>query len=393
MHAHHQKETLRGYIVPVSRLVAALLRPSSHYTFPSSPSLSAAIESLKAARDDESRQTALHSVFIALWLTQWPASVTNRYPDPTMCFLMLFSLKESGEFSGPKDTTRPIGTLCRGIQLAMVREIHRLVDECVFSSQMEAFEDVAPFVVEKQNTTFNSLMSLQHYATALAYKSLSLPNIWWIDREKWEVMLYMGQRITMAQLGQIFDRLEAKIIDLWENKVLLGLKLHVGYADLADNLTSSDPGYSFLDEPSNPFLALKNKLAEAIFANKNLHAKFFVLDGDGQEQPNIIFCRKWLMALAELEGLLMLAIEMESGAAPRGTELASMLVRNSRTRLRNLRAMGKFLAAIRQYDKTTNNFQCDRLIPHAISALNADVVIQAHTYARPFAQVSLLPFI
>ncbi|KAJ7447766.1 hypothetical protein B0H11DRAFT_2248177 [Mycena galericulata] len=387
LHAHHQKDkTLKTYATVTTHLLAALLRPSTHYTFPSSADLTTALAAFMAVRENTDVQPALHSVLMALWKTNWPSDREQHFPDPTMSFLMLFSLKEGGEFAQPKETTGPLSKLCWAIQLAMVHEIHRLVESAEAPTQMDAWEMVAPFVVEKKMTTFHSLMSLQHYATTLVFQSIALPRIWWLDRDKWQEMLYDGHKITLTQLGEIFDALEKKIIDLWENEVLLGLGLHVKYDDLADDLSQTRNGYSFLDNPSNPFAALDQAFPNAILENPDLLAKFITVDADGNQHANVLLCRKWLMSLAQLEGLLMLAIEMISGAPPRSTELVSMLARNTETRTSNLRALGHFVAIIRQYDKTSNHYQRDRLIPHALSAVNADILIQLHTFARPWAR-------
>ncbi|KAJ7105805.1 hypothetical protein C8R44DRAFT_942367 [Mycena epipterygia] len=386
LHAHHQKDTLRGYALVISHFLAGLLRTSPHYKFPTSMELEHALAAFLAVGSEVDKQPALHSVLMALWKTQWPASPECHFPDPTMCFLTLFSFKESGTFADPKETTGPIARLCRGIQLAMLKEIHRLVDSGECPTQMAAFDLVRPFVVEKEMTTFNSLMSLQHYASALAFQTMSYPNIWWVDRENWTELLYKGNRITLAHLGQIFTELEAKIIDLWENKVMLGLGLNVKYGVLAENLGNTNAGYSFLDDVSNPFHALKHAFADALLARPDIMAKFVTVDSAGNERPNMVFCRQWLMGLAELEGLVMLDTDMISGGPARGTELAAMLAKNGELRGRNLRALGRFLSIVREYDKTTNNMQSDRLIPLAVSAVNADILIQLHTFARPWAQ-------
>ncbi|KAJ6612626.1 hypothetical protein B0H10DRAFT_2222977 [Mycena sp. CBHHK59/15] len=111
---------------------------------------------------------------------------------------------------------------------------------------------------------------------------------------------------------------EEKLIE--EDTALPGIEhaagLHVTYKDLSDNLTDAGP-----------------RLADAIFDDPELVHKFKTVDADGNEHINIIFCGKWMKSLAELEGLVMLAIDMISGAPPRGTELVSMLARNSLTRL------------------------------------------------------------
>jgi bloom syndrome protein len=60
---------------------------------------------------------------------------------------------------------------------------------------------------------------------------------------------------------------------------------------------------------------------------------------------------------------------------------------NTDLRLRNCMALGIHLSIVQQYDKTTNIAQSDRLIPHSVDAISADIIIQIHALAQPFAQV------
>jgi hypothetical protein len=362
-----------------------LSRPSDQYKFPTTPALTLAISHLLKHLQEDNVQEQLHQIFMALWKTTWRTSRTNNMPDPTMCFLTLFACKSSGEFMAPKIATGVIAKLCRGIQLAMIHEIHRLVDSGDMPHQIDAMEFLAFFVREKEPTTFHSLMSLQHYATTLAYQTMSLPRIWWLDRVNWHEMLYLGQLVTYQHITQVFINLEDQIINLWENKILLGLNLHVEYGVINDNLLHTEPGYCFIDDANNPFSKHKTTLSMAILDDPNL-AKRFIIQGN---LWNTMACREWLVNLAEMEGLLMAAIDMK-GALSRATELMSMLLFNTELRLRNGMALGSHIAIVRQYDKTTNIAQSDRLVPCSIDAVDSDIFIQLHTLARPFAQVSLL---
>ncbi|KAJ7467398.1 hypothetical protein B0H11DRAFT_2046928 [Mycena galericulata] len=389
LHAHHQDKTLTAYAVPVTHLVAALLRPSEHYQFPTSPQLQKALgKLLDELNNGVQDEKSLHSVLKALWKTTWETTKEKHRPDPTMCFLMLFCIKTTGEFFAPKDVTGPIAKLCRGIQLTMVTEIHALVDKGVCENQMEAMDNVAEYVTEKQKTTtFNSLMTLQHFTSKLAYQTLALPRIWWLDRDEWSEMLYDGNVIGLGQVEEVFRRLEAEIVDLWENKVMMGLGLRVDYEELADDLRNTEPGYCFLDDPKNVFAAHENDLIDRVFNDPELLEEFTTLmTGSDVRQLNMTRCREWLGFLAKLEGLLMLYSDMAGGAPPRGTELVSMLMRNTIFRTRNLRGLGKYVALIRQYDKTSNITQTDQLIPHAVNALCADLLVQVHALARPLAR-------
>jgi hypothetical protein len=134
--------------VPITHLVAGLLRESEHYEFPSSDALSEALEGLKTDETD------LHSVFLALWQAQWRTSRSVKQPDPTMAFLCLYSLKSGGELNAAKETTPVIRRLCRAIQLSVLVEIHALVDSGECADQMEAMVRLGCFTREKELTTF-----------------------------------------------------------------------------------------------------------------------------------------------------------------------------------------------------------------------------------------------
>lgn len=164
---------------------------------------------------------------------------------------------------------------------------------------------------------------------------------------------------------------------------MLGLGLRVDYGTLADNLLRTEASYSFLEDEHNPFVIHKNNLGNAILSDPKLR-KQFVVEGS----LNVMAGWQWLVDLAELESYVMLSADMKCGAAECATELVSMLMFNTRLWLRNCMALGSHLGIVRQYDKTTNMTQSNRLIPHSVDALDSDIIIQIHGLARPFAQVS-----
>ncbi|KAJ7922259.1 hypothetical protein B0H13DRAFT_2411755 [Mycena leptocephala] len=393
LHAFHQEDqTFAKYILIIVRLIASLLREPEHYHLPVSQQLKGAVEAVLASFEDptntEEHCSQLHLLLLALWRTQWEATENHLIHDPTMCFLALFSLEKTGEFAGPKKTTNPIAKLCWGIKLCMLKEIHELVKSGQCKDQLEAFKMIAPFVIEHELTTFHHLRSLTHYATTLAYATMEAPNIIWTDRETWREMLYLGEKISLEQLQKVLGKLEEEIAELWEDRIMLNTRLHVKYGDLSDNLANTNPGYSFITNPLNPFAAHRNSFVEAMQKKPDL-AGYFVYEASGVEelQLNMDYSRKWLCDLAELEGLVMLYTELTPGALIRWTELASLQMQNTQYRLRNALGVGKFVALVRQYDKTSNTAQRDRFIPHAASGFVADLLIQLHTFARPFAQV------
>lgn len=379
MHKHQQQETtLKQYVGLICRLFAALLRVSDGYTFPTTPRLTAALLSL----EETPNNSTVHGVCLALWHVSWHTiHDTTSFPDPTMCFTALIHLQPEGHFSTPKDVTPRIAQLTWAIRIVTLHQIHILVQSGEAADFMAAMDAVNCYVVDHSPTTFGSLRSLTHFASHISLGTLAPPLIWWTDPNTYLAMQYKGRPLAFDQLKTIFAQLETKVVKVWKDEVLMGLDLHVEYGLLVDNLTDTRPGYCFLEEPDNSLTQYRDSLMKAIVSSPTHEKRFLVLG-----KLNLLECRRWLQSLSEFEKYLMLGIDMTGGAPPQGTELMCMMVRNSPLRLRNVMSLGKYLSIIRQYDKTTNNMQGDRLIPHAICAVYADLMVQLHALARPLAQ-------
>jgi hypothetical protein len=149
-------------------------------------------------------------------------------------------------------------------------------------------------------------------------------------------MLYLGERILLEQLQKVLGKLEEAIVELWEDKIMFKTDLHVKYGELSDNLANTNPGYSFISNPLNPFAAHRHSFVEAMQKKPDL-AGYFVYKASGVEalQLNMDYSRNWLCDLAEFEGLVMLYTEFTPGALIRWTELASLQMQNTQYRLRN----------------------------------------------------------
>jgi hypothetical protein len=101
-HHHQHKDTLPDDILPVVRLLAALMQTSSEYTFPTSSALTHALDELShSIESEDALHDKLHNVFLALWKTMWHMNKDNCMPDPTCCFLSLSALKPGGDFCQP----------------------------------------------------------------------------------------------------------------------------------------------------------------------------------------------------------------------------------------------------------------------------------------------------
>lgn len=371
--------------MPVIRLIAALLRSKPDiYEFPSNGGLQEALRKLGKKKSTK----YLHRVFRKLWLCQWPSTTGGNFTDPTIAFLGLYTLQESGDFSPPKDVTPVIAMLHRAIQLTALNEFHKRKSKDDFD-ELEEIQALHSYVTSHRFTTFSDLVSLTKYASKIILSNVGLPKSIFPNRRNgdYDTMRYDGHEITVKQLQSIYACLEERATKLWEIDVLLGLKLRVEYDVLADDLSCSTGGHSLFDNPNNPFKARMSDLWNAIFTSPKLFSEFMKRTPSGGWELNLHRLKLWLEKLAELESYILLGVEMKSGAPIRVAELVSTLLRNGNTRIRNVMGIGRHLALIRQYSKNSNNTQLDGLIPSGMDGFNQDLYIQMVTFARPVAVV------
>jgi hypothetical protein len=383
-------QTLTQYINPVICLLAMMLRPTVVYDIPVPVDLEDALNNLRTAvpTDDEDESLAtLHETLVQLWMTKWKPTSDNPMPCPTIRALALLSLLPDGRHRDAKGTTGFFSKFERAIRLTCLWEIKALSQRLYGGDDEQARIHVSPWFVEKSYSTFGAISSLQHRASAIAFATMSMPLVWWLDRENWTSMLFRGHHVDIGQLRQIFVDMETTYVKQWEEEVLCGLQLRVEYGSIADDLSNKTVGYSFLSDPRNPWFQDIDKLSRAILEDPVLKHRFTTPKANGTgvhwHQPAL---RRWLTQYAKHSGLSLTRLEMLSGGPGRGSEFVCLLMANIETHMRSFFAMGKFIAALRAYVKTSSIAGHDRSIPHAVDALTADLMIQDLVIARPFAR-------
>lgn len=344
---------------------------------------------LKEGEREARLVSCIHTMLLKAWTTTWKKEEKGSLiADPTEACLALLTLNPDGSFKEPKNVTMIIAKFEYCMRLTFLREIRSRAARGGTHGEPAACDELSPWFTEKTYSTFARLRSLQHRASAIAYDTMGLPNIWWTDTDTWESMRYKGNLINFTDVCQILRDTEESLVDTWENKVLRGLDLRVDHADLADDLSNKEVGYSFLSDPRNEQFQDRMRLVRAVVEGKGGFSDFL-----SQRQGEIIWnnamLRDWLQDYADLERLLLLRAEMLSGAPSRGSELTSMIYRNTQARnTRNLMIFGQHVTLLCQYSKTSSLVGNDKLIPHGLDAVTSDILIQDLAMARPFAQIA-----
>jgi hypothetical protein len=347
--------------------------------------------SLDDGDGDDQVMLALHAVFLSVWATVWKPTVNNPMPCPTERCLALRSVYRDGSIAHPRLVTPEIARFEYTMRLTYLRQIHSLAESDYGGDLDLARQEMQCWFTEKVYSPFNTLRSLMHRGSAIVFATPSAPRSWWTDRVNWSSLLYKGHPVSLDNLRQVFVELERLTVSQWEDKVLMGLSVRADYGAIADNLTDTSVGYSFFKDPRNKVFHNRDRLAAAILEDPRLRAHFTVPTEDGSgvrwSRPAM---REWLTAYGKFEGLQCTRTEMLAGAPGRSTELHSMNYCNTPTRTtRNLNALDKYISVMRLYTKTGALTGVDKLIPHALDALTADLLIQDLAVARPFAELAI----
>jgi len=390
LHHFQLSKTLGEYCNPVIRLLALLLRTKTNYTIPLSAELHQMLEHFRAALDttnDPLAQDTLHGVLMGLWKHKWRRTKDNPFPCPTIRALALITLKHDGHFEHPKYVTTLIAKWERCIRLAFAKEIKilsRTMDE------EDATHHLQPWFIEKHDTPFNSLRSLQHRASSIAYTTTSMPTIYWTDRENWTSLLYKGHPLNLDMVYQVITTLEEDLVSTWEKKVLCGLKLRVDYSAVAEDLTDQAVGYSFLSDHRNKTsFGQRDRLLVAIVETPSVRDRFLQVDQhSGKTVWNRGELHCWLKDYRQFQVRCLARAELLAGGAGRGTELTALSGRNQRYRARGTMWFDHYMAIVRSYHKSAELTGHDKMIPHALDALLADLLVQDLAIAKPFAALA-----
>ena len=214
-----------------------------------------------------------------------------------MCFLAFAMLKYNGGFQTPKNTTPFIACLKYGLRLSMLIAIKHLAVE-------KKVHDITPcakyerWFKEKNDSTFNTLCTYQHYASNLTYNEPGIPNVVWMDHTTYWTMHFKGHMIEFNKITTLFSNLETNAINIWETEVLMNLPLKVKYAEITDDMGNAGVGYSFFSNACNRCFQDRDILAKTILATPTLANCFLtrMVDNKGQPLWKITKLQKWLFA-------------------------------------------------------------------------------------------------
>lgn len=404
-----EDETLQSYTHWAQRFLAFLLRETSAPFLTAFPPelqhLRLQLIALMANEDNTITNLEItlliQQLLFGIWTRSWSGDSDNGMPtDPTLLFLCFSSIRKDGKLIGAVDLTPRIARILYCMRLTFSHELItvKTSSDHISKARGEAdclarCEDMKAWMKEGQNSTLHHLYNIQRYASTIALTEVRDPQIIWIDRKNWEILMFRGSKVEYANLVKLFQHTENEAVRLFTEDIMLGSDLKFdwpkGAGDIADDLRNDTPEYYFGTDMRNSNFIQQDALMLHILETPHLRQRFIRgIDEHGQPVWNVVQLRRWLQNYSKLDELLLIRMELIGGAPMRGTEICTMLLRNTPTRLRNLCWVGRFLTVITRYTKTSSNTGQDRYLPHAADAVTTDLLMQSLTFARPFASLA-----
>jgi hypothetical protein len=143
--------------------------------------------------------------------------------------LALSTIRPNGGFAEPIHVTPTIAKFKYSIRLVIVQESCEERLKHPKKTWVDIVKGFSAWYTDYQQSTFGLLESLQHRGSAIAYSTMSMPKIWWMDRINFRTLLYEGKEICIDLMPQVLHNIETDLLKMWKEDILLGLPLNVSY--------------------------------------------------------------------------------------------------------------------------------------------------------------------
>ena len=180
---------------------------------------------------------------------------------------------------------------------------------------------------------------------------------------------YQGNLIRVDDIKKMISDLQHRYVSVRTTCCFFGegmppsLFIEFEVESLVDNLQNTAPGYSFLDDPRNPFDAYRSSYGEWLLSDPERAARFvFVHEGELVWRPKP--CLDLLRKMQEIRQLLLLLCIFTAGPSSRASEVARQLLRNVPGSYRNLLILFHAVCLVDIQDKTSHKHLKDKYIPH-----------------------------
>ena len=202
---------------------------------------------------------------------------------------------------------------------------------------------------------------------------------------------YQGSLLKVRDITKMINELYDRYKSLTRSQIFFGeptpdsLSLVVDIRGIIDNLQNKQPGYSFIDDPRNPFHSYRSAYGEWLLSDPVRASRFAYIHNDRliwKPRASI----ELLQQMEEIRLILLLLCIFSAGPSSRATEVARQLLRNLPGSSRNLYILFHVLCVVDIQDKTSHKRLRDKYVPHCPALNVADLLVYNLAIFRPFEE-------
>jgi hypothetical protein len=199
--------------------------------------------------------------------------------------------------------------------------------------------------------------------------------------------------VTLDGLRTLVQNLLGEAKKFLATEVLLGQRLEEmdelvrQQHHLVDAHQRIQPGYSFLDDPSNNLQQYRRCLHRAFLVSPSIADKFIANRGAIGDGANIEYnkgaCVAWLTRTGKLLDMLTALIHIGGGQPARAQELTTLFIRNTRYTHRGVYYMHNTIMLCTTYHKSRSIKGSSKVIPRFLPRNVASLLLQYLVIVRP----------
>jgi len=201
-----------------------------------------------------------------------------------MCFLALSSIRADNGWALTTEITPVIAKLILYIRSMFLFHIH--IDQEKTGTLCECYQTLECWYYEGEESTFHELYMLQYIAFSIAYTTPSLPAFIWYN-EQYTKFIWHGSKIILFMLREMGQILLQWMHNKFIQDILLGNPCKIT-GHIADDLSNTKPGYSFVSDPRNHKFYNRNSFITLVIDSPRLQDEFVIaIAEDGTPLMNL----------------------------------------------------------------------------------------------------------
>ncbi|KAF7328313.1 C2H2-type domain-containing protein [Mycena sanguinolenta] len=329
----------------------------------------------------------LHRAVFSLLTEEKEKGNISWFDMTVISFLVARCMGES-EFIRSSEIGRVVAKLIWGVRGTVLFQMELDMDNESLKTA-EAYARYKKFLTDGEDTVFAYLFNMSVLLKSIRGEEYVEANVHFTDDGGRELS-YKGSTVSLDDFAVLHDALTDEYDTIIARDIFFGEPIpewfsrDIDIRSLVDDPRNVTAGYSFIDDPRNPFSDLADLYGEWLLSSPERAAQFVSII-DGQIVWKSAPCFRLLRACARARRFLITLKIIGVGPSIRATEISRDLLRNvSGAGVRNLMILYHTLVIVGIQDKTSHKILKKRFTPGAPPLATSLRLIRNLVYLRRF---------